>query len=708
MPHKSPKAPIKIAVLDGKSPYLDEVVDLGTKNSATLGFLPRGAFEGHAKRKQIIVALDRTKKIIGYLLYRTNQSNDFAYITHLCVDENVRRKSVAQLLFEKFKSIVLHNYVGIKVRCRRDYEASKVWPKLGFYARDEIKGRSKHGSTLTIWWYDFGVPNLFTFANAQRTLSKIKVPLDANIFFELMDQPTPKNEESHALLADWLEENIALCVTAELFNEIDRQEDEKKRIRAKNFAETFILLPTRPDDQYQEIKSHLRTFFPRKLSERDWSDIRQLARAIAAGAPFFVTCDGNLLKKSKQIEECFNIQIIRPSHFIIHQDELIRDAEYKPIRLAGTKLQKTRVDTAHSIVLEDSFRHFKSETKSCFKNYMQPFLADPITYETVVLKDADKELGLITFGRQHSNQLDIPIIRIKQGYLSAIIAKHIIFDTIFISSKESRVLTKITDSNLSDEIIDTLKESGFILAGDCWIKANLNMVKTIKDILPELNSLKGQFKTESQYFNHLINVLNEAVAANNIKSIFEVERSLFPCKISDIDIPAFVVSINPEWAEELFDSELLRQTLFGGKPDLLLNTENAYYRDCAQKILTAPARILWYVNKGKGQYQGTKAIRACSYLDEVVIDKPKALFSRFERYGIYKWKDVFEIAKEDINKKIMAFRFSNTELFKTPVHRDILQAIWKKEEDKNFHIQGPISIPHERFFHLYKLGTGTH
>jgi len=46
MPHASPIAPITIAILDEKFPHLDAVIDLGTKNNATLGFLPKGAFEG--------------------------------------------------------------------------------------------------------------------------------------------------------------------------------------------------------------------------------------------------------------------------------------------------------------------------------------------------------------------------------------------------------------------------------------------------------------------------------------------------------------------------------------------------------------------------------------------------------------------------------------------------------------------------------------
>jgi hypothetical protein len=142
------------------------------------------------------------------------------------------------------------------------------------------------------------------------------------------------------------------------------------------------------------------------------------------------------------------------------------------------------------------------------------------------------------------------------------------------------------------------------------------------------------------------------------------------------------------------------QTLFGSKPNLIFQTENVYYRASRPKILTAPGRVLWYVSKSTGHYQGTMSIRACSYIDEVVIDKPKVLFSRFKRLGVYQWEDIYNVAHSDIEKEIMAFRFSNTELL-NPIHKDDLQQIWKEELGTNFHIQGPIRIPNKMFYRLY-------
>jgi len=104
-------------------------------------------------------------------------------------------------------------------------------------------------------------------------------------------------------------------------------------------------------------------------------------------------------------------------------------------------------------------------------------------------------------------------------------------------------------------------------------------------------------------------------------------------------------------------------------------------------------------------YQGDQSVKACSYLDEIVSDRPKALFSRFQRLGVYKWQDVFETAGNDLGKKISAFRFSNTELFKKPIPLKHLKAIWSERDGKNFYPpQSITSIPVQCFFNLYRLG----
>ncbi|HYO71833.1 MAG TPA: hypothetical protein VEU33_37725, partial [Archangium sp.] len=155
------------------------------------------------------------------------------------------------------------------------------------------------------------------------------------------------------------------------------------------------------------------------------------------------------------------------------------------------------------------------------------------------------------------------------------------------------------------------------------------------------------------------------------------------------------------WAQHLFDERLAAHDLFGARLDLALNREAAYYRAAHAPYLKAPARILWYVSQDKkGRFGGTGEVRACSRLEEVVIDTPKPVFRRFRRLGIYEWRHVLETAKGDVNGKIMALRFCDSEALRQPVSRRQMLSVLK-EFGIRTQLQSPLKIPPEAFVRLY-------
>lgn len=58
-----------IEFIDNRNSFFEDVKALGRKNSATLGFMPDGGFEDHARNKCIIIAHDG-KTLAGYLMFR--------------------------------------------------------------------------------------------------------------------------------------------------------------------------------------------------------------------------------------------------------------------------------------------------------------------------------------------------------------------------------------------------------------------------------------------------------------------------------------------------------------------------------------------------------------------------------------------------------------------------------------------------------------
>ena len=88
------------------------------------------------------------------------------------------------------------------------------------------------------------------------------------------------------------------------------------------------------------------------------------------------------------------------------------------------------------------------------------------------------------------------------------------------------------------------------------------------------------------------------------------------------------------------------------------------------------------------------------------MDRPKELFRHFKRLGIYEWKHVFDIARKDIDKEIMALIFSDTELFERPIYLPELRKILQGHRRKT-QLQSPTAISVEIFDALYSAGKNS-
>ncbi len=136
-----------------------------------------------------------------------------------------------------------------------------------------------------------------------------------------------------------------------------------------------------------------------------------------------------------------------------------------------------------------------------------------------------------------------------------------------------------------------------------------------------------------------------------------------------------------------------------------MRLENVFYRskNVFGKIVF-PARILWYVSQQKNK-NGSKMIRACSYIDEIKIGNASHLFKKYQRFGVYQWKDIIKMTKGNTSKDIMAITFSNSELLPNPLpfahYRDIL----RKTENKSPAVRSPQRISENSFFTIYSNCT---
>ena len=151
-------------------------------------------------------------------------------------------QGIAKLLVKKLKDISSDSR-GIGLKCRRDYGLRGFWSALGFVAINEVQGKGKDAAPLTIWWMDFGHPDLLSSAARDHLIDKTCLVIDANVFYGIYSDER-EDEESKALVADWLPEDIELCLTDEIFNEIDRRDMPEERIKNRQLAQSFTFIPS--------------------------------------------------------------------------------------------------------------------------------------------------------------------------------------------------------------------------------------------------------------------------------------------------------------------------------------------------------------------------------------------------------------------------------------------------------------------------------
>lgn len=675
---------MRVIAVDEESPHLEAVKVLWRANSSTLGFLPEGAFVDYARERHILVVLSPAETCAGYLLYRVTK--DRATIAHLCIADTARGQGYAKALVNHLVGSTGH-LRGIGLRCRRDFAAYHIWPNLGFFAMKDAPGRAADGSELGYFWLDHNHADLFSEST---DAGRLDVVIDANIVVDLAEL---RNEESQGLLADWLKDSIRLCVTKEHCNDFDRAADGTLRRKRKNEAAGYPSLDSSHAD-YLKAEAVLTPLFPRLTTPRDASDFRQLARALAGVAGAFVTRDQPILDRADDVYRVCGLPVVRPAELIGRIDELLREREYQRCQVAGTnQVFRERASPADGALI--AAVKANDETKSKLWSILRPIFADPQRFACVTIRDQTEEvLAFYVLERKLSFDT-VPVFRICSHRRAGTLARSILSGLTHQAARDGKAGVLIDEPRLNDSLRAACDDLGFLPVQAGRLKLVVSGVHTANALADRLDGFG--LKEVGRISAVLRSPLDAATAS-------DVEHLLWPAKIADAELPSFIVPIRPEFALDLFDEHLAKQWLFGADVDLALNPESVYYRSACQRILEYPGRILWYVSD-KGELAGIKTIRACSRIAEVCIGKPKPLFKRFQRLGVYAWADVFKTARKDLERSIMAVRFHDTELL-APVAWDTFQEVLKRHNIRT-NLESPARIPPVVFNEIYALAINS-
>lgn len=660
----------RICAIDEQSPHLESVKRLWRSHSATLGFLPEGAFRDYARERHVVIALDDNEACVGYLLYRIVR--DKAAIAHFCVAPECRRSGYARAMLNWLIDATKKQR-GIMLSCRDDYEASKSWPRLGFYPIGKKAGRA---GDITIWWQGHGHSDLFI---ANEPAGGMLAAFDANIFLDLVDK---RDEETQGLLADWLAPFLSLCYTAELLIEINRHQDPATQSRRRAEAEQFQMLDCSAE-AFHKAEQVLQPFLPHRASEQDESDFRHLVRALAAQADVFVTRDEELLNKADALFDACGLAVARPGELVTQIDSLQQGHLYNRSEIAGTNeiFGSRLTEVSDDLIARVKAGHEKHHE---VRRPLARCLADPHRFHSHQIRDRDGVLLAAYVIDRQPKVHEVPFFRVCDKRRAATLSRAILTGIVRDAAAIGIGAVLVTDQQ-ADAL--ACADLGFLPVKQGQLKLILSGWLSI-DQVPALLA----------WDDPQVAKIKAALPAARTDTLVasELEHTLWPAKLSDSAIPSFVVPIKARFAEHLFDYRLAAGSLFGADVDLALNPESAYYR-AARPGIASPARVLWYVCQSDN-YPATMSIRACSRIMEVVKGPPKQLFKRYRRLGVYKWSDLMETAGTAENE-IMAFRFDDTELL-SPLSWDEFQPILKAH-DVHTTLQSPIQIPAEVFGELY-------
>lgn len=618
---------VQINEVEPDSIEFEEVKSLSRKHQAFLGQLPWEAFSDAAASGRLLAAKANTE-LAGYCLYRVRKRDRSVSLTHVCVADGWRERGVARRLVEE---VITHNPHAsfVMAKCRADYAASGLWPALHFARVGSSAGKGAEATVLERWVRQLDDNTLFSYQPGDR----VAVAIDTDVLRDIIE-PRTAFSASVGLVDDWVDEVAELVTVPNVETEVSRASVDVPRLAGALGRFRQLLPDTAAADTARRsiaessISTAVRT-----------GDRLNVAQAKAGGAELFVTRDQALLGSAPVLSEVVGIEVLSPADLLLrlHADLYVDD--YRPSALVRTTVEVAAAQAVPSVpALASLVDHEVNEPARLLRRELEQivgavaargriFTATDASGQLVALlaEQSDGNGDLILQAIRVANDRDRYAIARQLAHLSR---QHCV---------EQGASSVVTSGHVPEYAARAFRDEGFAFGEDGWLAPCDNRVLTGSDMSPEHED------------KMLVSELSPT-------SVSRLERERWPLKVFSGRVPTYVVPIRPAWAQALFDHDPPQPTLLHRDRRLGLSREHVYYKSKAT-FIQAPARLLWYVST-KDPNAG---IRAASWLDSVVTDRPGSLYQRFGSQGIFTRADITSAAGK--LGEATALNFSRTELF---------------------------------------------
>ncbi|MFF9065105.1 GNAT family N-acetyltransferase [Streptomyces sp. NPDC014891] len=653
---------IKVLPVTGEQPdLLSAAIALGDRYTKRLGLLTPPAYRKYADDGGLLVALEGDE-LVGYALFGLPKRSQYVRLVHLCVAEERRGSGIAGLLIAELRRRQGHR-LGIRARCRRDYGLSSMWSGLGFVPKGEGLGRGGDQETLDTWWLDLGHEDLFTEAQSDALLV---VTVDYSVFSGLRGTGAERAvEESRALEAGWLADLIELTYTPQLLLDVREIENRDERKHQRNGLSR--LRSASPDAAAVSARQQeLTTAVSKELPEAPIDGtlrarLRYVAETSCAGLQVLVTRDPELERLADIAWEVARVRVVSPAMVTLHVDELRQAQVYRPADLMGTAFSAEEVTSGSEGELVAFFEQADGDSGTAFAERLKALGADGVLWRRELLRDGDGHPVALYAWAMDGRTLNVAFLRTAAHPLEETLARQLLFMLKRLGRERGAQVVRIADPYLSQAAMSAAGADGFT-------EDESGFTALIVDLCGPAEAVSEAAGAIAERAGRTTPRLPAQVSPE-IASV--AERVWWPAKLVDTALPSFIAPVQPRWSTELFNVPAMlvpRDDVIG------ISREHVYYRSAGHRGESVPGRILWYVSGGTAGQQG-KMVIGCSRLDEVVVGDPDTLFSRFEHLGVYGRAEVR--AKAEPAGKLMALRFSDTEIFPVQVTHSRLTALAK-------------------------------
>lgn len=493
-----------------------------------------------------------------------------------------------------------------------------------------------------------------------------------------------------ALLAATEEVRIARpsSLTAEL-NKTPVQREREHLLRTAAASELPVL--SGPKGQVEQVRQQLLAEVPATKLKSDPSlrdDALLLAEAALGGADVFVTRDGNVVSLlGPAAFKDHDLVVMDPTELPTYLDQLAGAAQHLPVQLAETHYTIASGTSAAwdpnglSALLDNAGSERKADFRQLLRSIAEQSAA---TISRRLMQTPDGQTLAAWATHTEDGSLIVPLLRVAEGPLRRTIARQVSLLLRRTAVTAGVATIRITDAHSGRGVTEVVRQDGFepTPADSDAPLASSSIGYAINACAPWAE-VRGFVDTlQASDIEHQA---PDALAAAHLEQIW------WPAKITDADLPTWIVPIRSVFADELLGHVA---TLLPRDEELGLSREHVYYRS-GRHQLEAPGRIVWYAS------ERDKSAVACSRLTESLVGSPEALHRAFRQFGVWGLAQVRDSA--DAKGKVTALRFADTEIFTNPVPLGRLREL--SERGATFTFQSPTSISGDQFARLYKEAT---